>query len=95
MQRDGESAWKMTLKEECFYFGSCRIPMIKPDSDLNDDPAFEVEAAFLTKIGAIEEGKQGSHFFNRGTVLTIFHDLNFWENSSTTRNVIPGDISFL
>jgi hypothetical protein len=58
MQRDDESAWKMTLKAERFYFGSYRTPMIKPDSDPNDDPAAEAEAAFLTKIGAIEEGEQ-------------------------------------
>lgn len=58
MLRDDESAWKMTLKAERFYFGSYRTPMIKPDSDPNDDPAAEAEAAFLTKIGAIEEGEQ-------------------------------------
>ncbi|HKJ05576.1 MAG TPA: recombination-associated protein RdgC [Geopsychrobacteraceae bacterium] len=58
MQRDDESAWKMTLKAERFYFGSYRTPMIKPDSDPSDDPAAEAEAAFLTKIGAIEEGEQ-------------------------------------
>jgi len=58
MQRDDESAWKMTLKAERFYFGSFRTPMIRPDSEPNDDPAAEAEAAFLTKIGAIEEGEQ-------------------------------------
>ncbi|PLX87077.1 MAG: exonuclease [Desulfuromonas sp.] len=58
MQRDDESAWKLTLKAERFYFGSYRTPMIKPDSDPTDDPAAEAEAAFFTKIAAIEEGEQ-------------------------------------
>jgi hypothetical protein len=58
LQRDDESAWKLSLKAERFYFGSYRTPMIKPDSDPSDDPAAEAEAAFLTKIGAIEEGEQ-------------------------------------
>jgi len=81
MLRDDESAWKMTLKGERFYFGSFRTPMIKPDSDPNDDPAAEAEAAFLTKVGAIEEGEQMFdslllEFLNRRLAVDWADELN-------------------
>jgi len=53
-----ELNWKLTLKGERFSFAGFRTPMNKPDSDPEDDPALEAEAAFYTKISAIEEGEQ-------------------------------------
>ncbi len=53
-----EQTWKLSLKGERFSFGSYRTPMVKPESDPADDPALEAEAAFFTKMGAIEEGEQ-------------------------------------
>ncbi len=50
--------WKLTLKGERFSFGGFRTPMIKPEKDPEDDPAAEAEAAFYTKLAAIEEGEQ-------------------------------------
>ena len=32
--------------------------MIKPEHDPNDDPEAEAQAAFLTKLAALEEGEQ-------------------------------------
>ena len=32
--------------------------MVRPESDPNDDPLAEAEAAFLTKLGIMEEGEQ-------------------------------------
>lgn len=53
-----EQNWKLTLKGERFSFAGFRTPMNKPESDPADDPAAEAEAAFYTKLGAIEEGEQ-------------------------------------
>lgn len=58
IRQEEEEGWKLTLKGDRFQFGSYRTPMIKPDSDPSDDPQAEAEAAFYTKLGAIEEGEQ-------------------------------------
>ena len=58
LQQDEDNSWKLTLKGERFQFGSYRTPMIRPESDPNDDPHAEAEAAFFTKLAAIEEGEQ-------------------------------------
>lgn len=55
---DDDDGWKLTLKGDRFQFGSYRTPMIRPESDPNDDPQAELEAAFHTKLAAIEEGEQ-------------------------------------
>ena len=55
---DEEDGWKLTLKGDRFQFGGFRTPMAKPESDPDDDPAAEAEAAFFTKLGAMEEGEQ-------------------------------------
>jgi len=55
---DEDDGWKLTLKGDRFQFGSYRTPMIRPESDPNDDPQAELEAAFYTKLAAIEEGEQ-------------------------------------
>ncbi len=55
---DEEQSWKLTLKGDLFSFGGFRTPMVKPEKDPEDDPAAEAEAAFYTKLGAIEEGEQ-------------------------------------
>ncbi|WP_303721937.1 recombination-associated protein RdgC [Malonomonas rubra] len=57
-RREEEECWKLTLKGERFQFGSFRTPMVRPESDPNDDPLAEAEAAFLTKLGIMEEGEQ-------------------------------------
>lgn len=53
-----DQQWKLTLKGERFSFAGFRTPMNKPDNEPIDDPALEAEAAFYTKLGAIEEGEQ-------------------------------------
>ncbi|MEA3362911.1 MAG: recombination-associated protein RdgC, partial [Thermodesulfobacteriota bacterium] len=58
LQQSEDDAWKLTLKGERFQFGSYRTPMIRPDKDPNDDPQAEAEAAFYTKLTAVEEGEQ-------------------------------------
>lgn len=58
LQQDEENHWKLTLKGERFQFGNFRTPMIKPESDPVEDPEAEAEAAFLTKLRAVEEGEQ-------------------------------------
>lgn len=58
LQQSEDDAWKLTLKGERFQFGSYRTPMIRPDKDPNDDPQAEAEAAFFTKLTAVEEGEQ-------------------------------------
>ncbi len=58
LQQDEDDGWKLTLKGEKFQFASYRTPMIRPDKDPDDDPQAEAEAAFLTKLVAIEEGEQ-------------------------------------
>jgi recombination associated protein RdgC len=58
LQQGEDNSWKLTLKGERFQFGGYRTPMVKPDRDPNDDPQAEAEAAFFTKLGAVEEGEQ-------------------------------------
>ena len=58
LQQNEDDGWKLTLKGEKFQFASYRTPMIRPESDPNDDPQAEAEAAFFTKLAAIEEGEQ-------------------------------------
>ena len=48
----------MTLKGETFSFGAFRTPMHKSDTDPQDDPALEAEAAFYAKMAVIDEGEQ-------------------------------------
>lgn len=74
IQQDEEDGWKLTLKGERFQFGSYRTPMVKPDSDPNDDPLAEAEAAFYTKLAATEEGEQ---MFN--SLLKQFMELRLSE----------------
>lgn len=57
-RQEEDEGWKLTLKGERFQFGGFRTPMIRPESDPNDDPLMEAEAAFLTKLSAMEEGEQ-------------------------------------
>lgn len=58
LRQDDDHAWKLTLKGERFAFGNFLTPMLRPESDPQSDPVAEAEAAFLTKIAAIEEGEQ-------------------------------------
>lgn len=58
LRLDEDDGWKLTLKGERFQFGSYRTPMVKPESDPGDDRLAEAIAAFLTKLGAVEEGEQ-------------------------------------
>jgi len=58
LQQNEEDGWKLTLKGDKFQFGSYRTPMIRPEGDPSDDPQAEAEAAFLTKLAAVEEGEQ-------------------------------------
>lgn len=58
LRQDEDDGWKLTLKGERFQFGGFRTPMVRPEADPNDDPNAEAEAAFLTKLGATEEGEQ-------------------------------------
>ncbi|SHI82266.1 Putative exonuclease, RdgC [Malonomonas rubra DSM 5091] len=73
-----DDGWKLTLKGERFQFGGFRTPMVKPESDPSDDPAAEAEAAFLTKLGAMEEGEQ---MF--GSLLKSFLQLRLGESWAT------------
>ncbi len=58
LRQDDDHAWKLTLKGERFSFGNFLTPMLRPDNDPDTDPAAEAEAAFLTKMAAIQEGEQ-------------------------------------
>ncbi len=58
VQQDEDRCWKLTLKGERFFFGGFTTPMIRPETTPEDDPGLEAEAAFLTKINAVEEGEQ-------------------------------------
>lgn len=75
LRREEEDGWKLTLKGERFQFGSFRTPMIRPENDPNDDPLAEAEAAFLTKLGIMEEGEQ---MFN--SLLKSFLELRLTDN---------------
>jgi hypothetical protein len=85
LQIDEDQGWKLTLKGERFQFGSYRTPMIRPEKDPNDDPQAEAEAAFFTKLAAIEEGEQ---MFN--SLLKRFLELRLgpdWQNEIKAINV--------
>ncbi len=58
LRQDDDRAWKLTLKGERFAFGNFLTPMLRPEADPQSDPVAEAEAAFLTKVAAIEEGEQ-------------------------------------
>ncbi len=58
LQLNEDDGWKLTLKGERFQFANYRTPMIRPEKDPNDDPQAEAEAAFHTKLAAVEEGEQ-------------------------------------
>ena len=58
LQQDEENSWKLTLKGDSFQFGGYRTPMIRTENDPEDDRQAELEAAFFTKLGAVEEGEQ-------------------------------------
>ena len=75
LQQNEDDGWKLTLKGENFQFGGFRTPMIKTDKDPNDDPQAEAEAAFLTKLGTMEEGEQ---MFD--SLLKYFLDLRLGES---------------
>lgn len=83
LQQDEEEGWKLTLKGDRFQFGSYRTPMIKPESDPNDDPQAEAEAAFYTKLAALEEGEQ---MFN--SVLKNFLELRLGDKWTETKTAI-------
>lgn len=80
LRQEEDEGWKLTLKGERFQFGGFRTPMVRPESDPNDDPAAEAEAAFFTKLGAVEEGEQ---MFD--SLLCHFLELRLgsdWQNES-------------
>ena len=83
LQQSEDDAWKLTLKGERFQFGSYRTPMIRPDKDPLDDPLAEAEAAFFTKLVAVEEGEQ---MFN--SLLKTFLELRLDEQWSTEQTAI-------
>lgn len=58
LQQDEDHCWKLTLKGERFFFGGFATPMVRPEKTPEDDPQLEAEAAFFTKINAVEEGEQ-------------------------------------
>lgn len=78
-----EEGWKLTLKGERFQFGSYRTPIVKPDSDPSDDPQAEAEAAFFTKLGAVEEGEQ---LFD--SLLRAFLEIRLGDGWNTESGVI-------
>lgn len=82
-QQSEEDGWKLTLKGERFQFGSFRTPMIKPESDPEDDSAAEAEAAFFTKIGTMEEGEQ---MFD--SLLKLFLEIRLSDQWSTELSTI-------
>lgn len=83
MQLDEELSWKLNLKADRFQFGSFRTPMISPESDPEDDPAIAAEAAFFTKLGALEEGEQ---MFN--SLLKTFLTLRLGNEWTAESNAI-------
>ncbi len=58
LRQDDDHAWKLTLKGERFAFGNLLTPMLRAEGDPQSDPVAEAEAAFLTKMTAVEEGEQ-------------------------------------
>ncbi len=83
LQQDEDQGWKLTLKGDRFQFGSYRTPMIRPESGPNDDPRAEAEAAFYTKLAAVEEGEQ---MFN--SLLRTFLELRLGENWNGIKSAI-------
>lgn len=83
IQQEEDEGWKLTLKGDRFQFGSYRTPMIRPESDPNDDPQAEAEAAFYTKLASIEEGEQ---MFD--SLLQTFLELRLSENWKETKAAI-------
>ncbi len=57
--------------------------MIRPEKEPNDDPQVEAEAAFFTKLAAVEEGEQ---MFN--SLLKIFLELRLGEQWKTEQTTI-------
>jgi len=83
LQQNEDDGWRLTLKGERFQFGSYRTPMIRPEKDPNDDPQAEAEAAFFTKLAAVEEGEQ---MFN--SLLKTFLELRLGEQWKTEQTAI-------
>lgn len=83
IQQEEDEGWKLTLKGDRFQFGSFRTPMIRPESDPNDDPLAEAEAAFYTKLASVEEGEQ---MFN--SLLKTFLELRLSEHWKDTKAAI-------
>ncbi len=83
LQRDEDDGWKLTLKGEKFQFGSYRTPMIRPENDPDSDPFAEAEAAFFTKLAALEEGEQ---MFD--SLLKCFLQLRLGDNWATEQSAI-------
>jgi len=83
LQLDEELSWKLTLKGDRFQFGSFRTPMVRLENDPEDDPAVAAEAAFFTKLGAVEEGEQ---MFN--SLLKTFLKLRLGDDWTTEANAI-------
>jgi len=83
IRQEEDEGWKLTLKGDRFQFGSFRTPMIRPESDPNDDPLAEAEAAFYTKLASVEEGEQ---MFN--SLLKSFLELRLSENWKDTKAAI-------
>lgn len=83
LQQDDDHAWKLTLKGERFSFGNFLTPMIRPESDPDTDPQAEAEAAFLTKMGATEEGEQ---MFD--SLLKAFLEVRLGNNWSVEFDII-------
>jgi hypothetical protein len=82
LQQNEDDGWKLTLKGERFQFGSYRTPMIRPETEPNDDPQAEAEAAFYTKLASVEEGEQ---MFN--SLLRSFLEMRLsdqWRTEQTT-----------
>ena len=83
LQQSEDDAWKLTLKGDRFQFGSYRTPMIRPEKDPLDDPQAEAEAAFFTKLAAVEEGEQ---MFD--SLLKTFLELRLGEQWATEQAAI-------
>lgn len=83
LQQDEDHAWKLTLKGERFSFGNFLTPMIRPEAGPDADPQAEAEAAFLTKIAAVEEGEQ---MFD--SLLKAFLELRLGDNWTTQMETI-------
>lgn len=85
LRQDDDEGWKLTLKGDRFQFGSYRTPMIRPESDPDDDPQAEAAAAFYTKLAAVEEGEQ---MFD--SLLKSFLELRLGDTWTETKAAITG-----